>query len=450
MSLTGERHASKNLIRSIAFVLLVCAAIGFALVEARRALADRHARFVTFPDGSRLEFLGTVMGTGTFSTDTPWQRLARLYLPARFQSSLPAVIECSGIYSDTNSATIILRLTNPTNAPGRAPWSSYVPEDHNGFRYPGNGGYSVRSDAKGNYTFALGLQSFPRREPKFSLHFEDMNGVDVATVQVANPTTGPFPDWQPSPLPQIQTNGPVTLTLESLTENMKTDGSAPHLNPKFNLRASNPAWMDAEASVKKLLDATGNEGMLLSPREPAWKLRASVFRKRTNDFAANEQLVLTNLALPASGQFQSLDRSADCDGVGVKVLVVAGAGRFGLSNGVTRFVQPPSPGMGGEFNSTVGNGYSVETWGSSTPFLLVEVRNARPDDEIQVHALDDSGRVERIETGRNGTSSSGVNIYKFAFDPAQDAKFVTLTLVVNRPLLFDFLLNPADVRTEKN
>lgn len=448
--MTGERHTSKNLIRSIAFVLLVCGAIGFALLEVRWALADRRARFVTFPDGSRLEFLGTVMGNGTFTTDTPWQRLARRYLPARFQSWLPAVIDCSGIYPATNSATIILRLTNPTNASGRAPWASYMPEDRNGFRHPGNGGYSVRSDAKGNYTFAIGLPSFPRREPKFSVHFEDMNGVDVATVQVRNPTPGPFPDWRPSPIPQIQTNGPVTLTLESLTENGKTDRGGPFLRPRFNLRATNPAWVNAEASFTKLLDATGNEGMLLSPREPAWKLRALVFRKRTNDFAANEKLVLTNLALPAAGQFQSLDKSADCDGVGLKVLVLAGAGSFGLSNGVTRFMQPPPQGTGGAFGSTVGNGYSVETWGSSTPFLLVEVRNAQPDDDIQIHLLDKSGREEKIETSRNGTLSSGANIYKFAFDPVQDAKFVTITLVVNRPLLFDFLVNPADVRIEKD
>jgi hypothetical protein len=447
---TGERHTSKNLIRSIAFVLLVCGAIGFALLEVRWALADRRARFVTFPDGSRLELLGTVMGTGAFSTDTSWQRLARRYLPARFQSWLPAVIDCNGIYPATNSATIILRLTNPTNASGVAPWAGYAPEDQNGFRYAGNGGYSVRSDAKGNYTFAIGLQSFPRREPKFLLHFEDMNGVDIATVQVPNPAPGPFSNWRPSPMPQIQTNGPVILTLESLAENGLTDRGGPFLRPRFSLRATNPAWVNAEASFQKLFDATGNEGMLLSPREPAWKFRASVFRRHWKDFAANEQLVLTNVTLPTPGQFQSLDKSADCDGVGLKVMVLAGAGRFGLSNGVTRFMQPPSQGTGGDFRSNIGNGYSVETWGSSTPFLLVEVRNAQPDDDIQLHLLDDSGREEKIETSRNGTSSSGVNIYKFAFDPHQGAKIDTLTLVVNRPLLFDFLVNPADVRTEKD
>jgi hypothetical protein len=450
VSLTGERHTSGNLIRSIVFVLLVCGAIGFALVEARRALADRRARFVTFPDGSRVEFLGAVMGSGTFTTDNVWHRLARRYLPARIQSWLPAVIDCSGLYSDSNSATIILRLNNPTSVSGRAPWSGYTPADQNGFRYPGNGGYSVRSDARGNYTYAIGLRSFPRWEPKFSLHFADMNGVDVATLQVPNPTPGPFPVWQPSPLPQTRTNGPVTLTLGSLTEKLQTDGKAYYLSPKFNVRSVHPAWADAEANFQELLDATGNEGMLLSPREPAWKLRALVFRKRPKDFAANEQLVLTNLALPAPGQFQSLDQSADCNGVGVKVLVLAGAGSFGLSNGVTRFMQPPPQGTGGAFSSTVGNGYSVETWGSSTPFLLVEVRNAQPDDDIQIHLLDNSGREEKIETSRNGTASSALSIYKFAFDPPQGTKFVTLTLVVNRPLLFDFLVDPADVRIEKD
>jgi hypothetical protein len=60
--------------------------------------------------------------------------------------------------------------------------------------------------------------------------------------------------------------------------------------------------------------------------------------------------------------------------------------------------------------------------------------------------------VPNLKVEMNGYQKwlGGVRICTPAFDPPAGATFCTLTVVVNRPLSFDFLVNPADVRTEKH
>ena len=252
-----------------------------------------------------------------------------------------------------------------------------------------------------------------------------------------------------------------------------TNGESHYLWPKFRLSASHPGWANANVSFEALFDAAGNESNpklqatddppvetpfhpgtneieLLSSREAAWKLRATVDRKLPHDFAADEKLVLTNLPLPAPGQFIAIDQSANCIGVGIRARILAGGGTFCISNGGTRIMLPPDESLkgGGAFWSSLPVPV-MRTWSSGFPFLLVETRNTRPGDEIQIHALDENGRAVKVEMHTYDPETNGDNGYEPTFVPPVSAKFLTVIVAVSRPLSFEFLVNPADVRTTK-
>ncbi|HTA30661.1 MAG TPA: hypothetical protein VK731_09245, partial [Candidatus Cybelea sp.] len=307
----NKHHPAWTLVRPILVVLLVCLVIGFAVVLARRIEADQRARFATLPDGRKLEFLGVAADGAQFTTDTGWKHIVRRFLPARFQNWLPVFTG----RSDSNAVTVFLRRTIPSGAAGGSkPWDRFVAEDFQGFQYPGNGTSSQSYGANGGTFYGLTLPGFPRRQQQFLFRLLDKNGTALASFRVPNSLCGPFPDWRSLPLPQTLTNGPVALTLESV-EKTTNRSQRLFLNPQFRLRAIHPAWMNARAEFQAPVDATGNEGHLVSPREPAWKLLARVNRDRSQDYSASEQWVLTNLPLPASGQFLPLDKSGECAGV---------------------------------------------------------------------------------------------------------------------------------------
>jgi hypothetical protein len=444
--ITVNEPPSKNLIRPILIVLLICFVIGLVAVAVRQQEAAYRARFATLPDGTLVELLGTGVDGTMFSTETKWEKIARRFLPNRFTQWLPPNSGGSVSFG-SNSSVVCLHLNLTRKAGSPLPWAGYTTEDEAGFCYPGEGGYGTVGDpASGRQVQVLSLRSYPRRQREFLLHLTDNDGKTMATFSVTNPLPGPFPNWRPLPLPQTLTNGPVTLTLESLTE--KTNRWGRYLSPKFHLNAADPAWVNARSPTHIVQDATGNEGSVLSPREPAWKLRTLVYRERPQDFATNEQFVLTNLPPPAPGQFLSLDQSVTCAGVGLKVLVLADAGTLRVSNGVTRFMVPGSTGSGGHSTSSSGLN-TVETWDSSTPFLLIEARNAQPDDKIQVHISDDRGREVKVEMVGGG-SSGGVRTYKPGFVAPPGATSFTVTVLVNRPLSFDFLVDPAQFGPKKD
>jgi hypothetical protein len=475
-----EARPSKNLIRPILVVLLTCLVIGSALVEIRRADADRRARFFTLPDGDQGEFLGTALGGAAFTTDTPWEHMARRLLPARFQQWVPAVFDVGAEKSiDSNTLMIYMRffprsevnvgiMGGFTSMSYR--WGSYEAEDDGGFRYPRYpGDMIVRHSSSGAEVYSLGVRAYPRRQRDFLLHWRNDDGTAIATLKAPNTMRGSFPAWRPLSLPQTQSNGPVTLTLENLQEN--TNGASPYLMPEYRMSARNSGWANANVSFDALFDAAGNESNprlqagddppvetpfhpgtneieLLSSREPAWKLHAVVDRKRPQDFAAHEKLVLTNLPLPAPGQFIAIDRSADCVGVSIRAMILAGGGIFCVSNGGTRSMLPPDESLkgGGAYWSSLPVPV-MRTWSSGMPFLLVETRNSRPGDEIQIHATDENGRAVGVEMHTYNPETNGDIGYEPTFDPPAGAKFLSITVAVSRPLSFEFLVNPSDVRT---
>ncbi len=396
------------------------------------------------PGGVRAEYLGTTIGNATFSTELAWHRWLRKVLPRKWAGWIPqaTTANCSSV---TNSVTVYLRLTAPAGAMiGSTPWQGYRTEDDTGFCYPREGGGCSTGGGTGEQLQGLILRSYPRRQSSFWLDLLDQTNGVMARLRVPNPVRGPFPDWQPLSLPQVLTNGPLTLALEGLGQT----GREPwrYIRPKWNLTATDPAWREARVRYSSLADATGNTGQWLSPREPAWLVRARVYRERFEDFAAPELMVVTNLAMPADGEFVAIDQSAELAGVRVTALVLAGSGTFMVTNGVSRAMLPPTN-KGSDYSVSSFGNTVVEAWRGDQPFLLLEVRNAQPEDEIFIGMFDEQGRSVKLE--RDGGWSggrSGVQYYRRDFERPENVQSLNLKIVVSRPLGFEYLVKPADLQ----
>ena len=203
----------------------------------------------------------------------------------------------------------------------------------------------------------------------------------------------------------------------------------------------------------EFFDATGNEGQLLSRREPAWKLRTVVSRERPEDFAPEEQLVLTNLPIPQPGSFLGIDQTINRGGVRLKVFFLAGAGEFGASNQVGSLMLPftAKGSAGWKASATSVSTTAVEPWRSSTPFLLVETSPSQADykPHLQFCAFDNEGVEAKVESNQYGIQPEGSRLYRPKFDLSPGARSVTVQIIVNRPLQFEFMVNPKDVRGVK-
>jgi hypothetical protein len=438
-----DAHVVRKPGRTLLFVLMAFALVGVVLCVLRVRVSYLKSH-VTLPDGSTVELLGTTVGLAEFKSESKLQRVAR-FLPAVMQKQIPRSI--AGMRCGTsNSVTVYLRVKSNSAVGGSAPWGSLATEDEDGFRFSPNGGVCSSSDGAGNIIYGVSLNAFPRRQPKFLFRMLDQNGAGLGTLQVQNPILGPFPEWRPDSLPQTKSNGPVVLTLKGFEEHAQ--GRWTNFDAKWELRSSDATWASAKTRRQSFLDATGNDGFKLSPRETAWKARTLVYREGVENFATNEQLVLPHLALPAAGAFTAIDQSSKCSGVELSVLVIASAGRFGVSNGVTRFMLPTFQGTSGHSISSDGRN-QVETWGGSTPFLLVEAKDVQPDDEIQFRVIDDHGREVKVEMNGYESVAGAIRTYRPAFNPSAGTKWVTVQALVNRPLRFEFIVKPEDVVSKK-
>lgn len=426
-------------------ILIVFAAVLAAVIVSTVRSAPERA--LLLPGGVQAEFLGTTIGNATFSTELAWHRWLRRLLPRKWTGWIPSATtaNCS---SGTNSVTVYLRLTAPPGAMiGSTSWQGYRTEDDTGFRYPREGGGCSSGGGAGEQLQGLILRSYPRRQSSFWLDLLDQTNGVMARLRVPNPVRGPFPEWQASPLPQTLSNGPVTLTLEGMHET----GRAPwvYVRPKWQLTATDPAWRKARVRYFTFMDATGNEGQSLSRREPAWQARARVYRERFEDFAPTERMTVTNLAIPRTGEFVAIDQSAELVGVRVTALVLAGAGTFMVTNGISRAMLPPTTKGSGHSTSSFDH-TAVESWQGEKPFLLVEVQNAQPDDEVFIRLLDEQNRVVKLEReGGWSGSRSNVRFYRRDFDRLEDGQSLTLEIVVSQPLGFEFMVDPADVQATK-
>lgn len=431
----GSRAGGSALLRLLLAIAVVCSVV-LAVVAGMSWRASRANSVQMLAEGTEIQFLGVRVGNSSFSTETAWQGWAREYLPAPMTRGLPSgVVAACG--SSTNSITAYFRI-RPTVA-GGLPWQGYAAQGDDQFVYERQGGYC--SFGGPNTVYGLILQAFPRRQKDFWLLLQDAKNQPLAKFRIPNPFQGPFPEWTPLPLPQVVKNGPVRLTLRSVSPG----GEKPFqfLNAEWHLESEDPLWTHAKPGFPRLGDATGNEANWLNPAEPVWRVRSVVHRRGFAPFQPDERLVLTNVVFPQAAEANQLNYSNIVSGLNVTVQLLAPAGRLVISNDVVLPMTPLTTASSGGRSVTSGAFGRVETWGRNTPFALVKVVGASEFDEVRCRLVDESGRESEGTSDYEG--SSGARLYTAGFDLTRVPERVTLEVVVSRPLIFEFFVSPDDV-----
>ncbi len=425
--------------------ILITAALLLAVVALGvRAWRLREARQITLATGQRVELLGVRKANEHFTTERPWEKYARKYVPSRWLTWIPDTVS-GQISSGEQSITVYVRVSDPGGvASSSPPWSRYYVETDEGFRFNPMGSIaSFGGGPGGQVVYGLILNAHPRRQPDFMMCFTDNQGTIIGRLRVPNPIRGPFSEWQAEPLPISKTNGPVIMTLESY--DLTGGESWRYVKPKWKLSALDPAWEHAKAGFVTVSDVTGNEGSCLAPTERAWKLSTLVHRQRDEDFGPEERFALTNLAVPGPGELSDLACTGICAGVTVRFQALAGAGTLYFTNGVRGDMVPPAlvaRGHGSSHNGT----RRVEYWGSDRPFLLIETQGATGDHQLRIRLTDSQGREIKLRDQNSDSVAAGRRVYKREFDPPSETESVDLSVIISRPLAFEFLVNPPEAR----
>jgi hypothetical protein len=436
----------KRLLSGLALLALVVALAILAGLLVRRGKVSSTS---TLTSGAQVRVLAVLPAGQTYDSDAGWRGRARRILPSSMERLLTPRVSghCS---AGTNSATLYLAILAPGGgAPVAVPWQGYYAEDDTGFRYPREGGSCSFGGgiAGGALTFGFTLSAFPRRQPEFNVVFVNGQHEPIGRLRVRNPFPGPFPTWQADPLPITRTNGPVVLTLER--GEIVGDPRWRSFHPHWRLQATDPTWESARAGWARVADATGNEGGVLSPREPVWRVSSLVHRQKWEDFAPAERVVWAGLPVPADGAACEGDREALCSGSRLKLWAITDAGTLYFTNGVMGSLVSRGSRAGTQGSSSDGK-TRTEYWGGSQPFFLVAAQNVTWDDEVRFRLRDDAGREVKLteDSGSHGLQGGG-RMFLRSFERPTNAVTLTLEVLVSRPLSFEFFLDPAEIPTAK-
>jgi hypothetical protein len=424
-------------------ILIVAGGVVFGLVQAYRSIPTQS---FLLPDGSRFTLLGVTMANEKFSTDKPWHKPLRRWLPARWLNWLPASSTSSSGISSTNAATIWFTLTDSAGADVNVfPWHWYGAVGDDGFEHSLGGG-SGASSAGGRMIRHLDLEAFPRRQKDFDFRLLDQNRRVIGSIRLHNPARGPFPEWSPAAMPVTQTNGPVVVTLESITE--RTNRYGVWLAPKWKLVATDSQWRQARPVHQVFEDATGNRGGRLSFQETAWKLTMPFRRVGWTNYSEDERIRLVGLSVPEPGTMQLLQTNFTRLGVNISVQALVGAGTLSITNGTNYGMPPLSPRTG--VSSTHDGVTHIQSYSSLKPFFLIEASQPAALDELQFRVIGADGNALPLENSGWYGSPGGGRRYMQKFDVTNDVRQVNLEVIVSRAKLFEFIVNPAEVQRLSN
>jgi hypothetical protein len=305
------------------------------------------------------------------------------------------------------------------------------------------------------------LDGFPRRAGKMILRViawnPNGNGQQVPKGQfvVANPGPRSFPDWQPDPLPNTQSDGDLEVTLTHFDAAASNfffggDASGASNDPRrrgvqvalHNVQNGNVVtnWQPVRVVTS---DATGNGVPNMSwstgynddgdttmtyqwglwPDEKAWKLRVEM--SRTSGFSSDETWSLANVPVQ-TGQWQDL-------------------WNFGPHNNNHKLATFAETTLGGRHltispvtlmtDMNFGRGQKQAAFRVSTDSGL-------PDGYRMtlLSATDEHGR-KVMQPGWGPSSANG--FFVFQLPDIRDAKSVNLTIALHQSRFVEFLVKPA-------
>jgi hypothetical protein len=306
-----------------------------------------------------------------------------------------------------------------------------------------------------NAVTGIRLDGFPRRQGKFMVRvLENSNGGQELSDQkfvIRNPVRGSFSSWTPVPLPNVQDDGDVSVTLTKLVAGAampfrrynETAGDAVNrgVQATFQVQRNGQSDTNWEPVAVETSDATGNlvhgaitrnqwsdradtaeyqYGLWLD--EPAWKLNFEFSQK--SNFADSELWTMRNLPVTPARQMDFYNNrrnatnavfaAADMDGFRLKVFPAQ------------QFTNLP-PGM--------------PTQGG----LLVQTEPALPAGmRLTIAALTDDQTNDIASFGPNLVlAGAGKSMtYSFMLRDLGDATHLNLTLALHKSRFVEFTVKP--------
>lgn len=409
-------------------------------------LRGSQAQVIILPGGERFEFLGVSRSGETFTTEPPWRSTLRRILPPALTSKFPDAFITSSGYGNTNAVALWYTLTDATGANvNTSPWQWYQAVGEDGFTYPMNGGGGSSTHGTRVYHH-LYLQAYPRRQKDFELRFFDGQYKTIGSIRVSNPNPGTFPVWQPEALPIFRTNDGMVVKLERLDESGR-DASG-WIKPKWKIVGAEPAWQKAKPGYQNYEDATGNEGGRLAFTEPAWKLTMPFHRHDWTNFNEDEKFRIDGLPVPEPGEFQLLQTNFTCAGVSITVEALVAPGTLNITNGTSYGFS--SRGQNSGWSSTSDGRTRLEEISSDKPFFFIQTSKVESGAEIRFRVVGSDGVVLATSNGGWHGRDGGGRRYQQMFDVTNEVDTISLEVIVSRPRVFEFFVNPADVQRIAN
>ena len=166
---------------AVVFGIILCAsAIGWYTSAARATRA-------TLADGTRIEVIGTSIGTNLFTNESSLTRFLNSILPARVTLS-PNISSKAVCARTSDSVTVYLRVVSPPTASSAGTWwLNADTSDAAGIRYAQSIGNCRFNLGGGEMIYGFPLQSFPRRQAHFLMNLLNCRGELIASIEVRNP-----------------------------------------------------------------------------------------------------------------------------------------------------------------------------------------------------------------------------------------------------------------------
>lgn len=283
---------------------------------------------------------------------------------------------------------------------------------------------------------------FPRRDKKIHVRLIG-DGNLLTDFVVPNPAAGRYPNWTPQPLPVIQTNGNLEVSLNAFRSVHAEWKSRTECDFSFREQGQDTtAWQPCELEVS---DATGNHwhpAMELGSHaghveilsalwagESAWKIRGEF--KRVAGFSESELLEISGIEIPGPDDIVEPHTSYDKNGATVDLAGVTGR-------------RQTNAGLGMQHRNLV----NVENRAGCVTVALAGQILSRNRRLVFVRASDDQGRpAELVMSGEPHTVEDTRDpiLYSFVLRASPNAQALNLVIALTEPKFAEFVAKPEQV-----
>ncbi|MDA7657061.1 hypothetical protein N8737_00005, partial [Verrucomicrobia bacterium] len=262
--------------RLLIVIVLFGSALALGLIVSDRGRASE----VVLADGSVVQLVGVVDGNGTFTMEKTWHRFLRKHLDRKYLKWLPATrtMRCG---SAKALSLYFSRVNIPTNGVRGSFWNRVHVLEEGGYKHSNAPGSCSSSAGKGAQLLSLGLRSFPRRQSEFPVLIYDRDESLIAEFIVKNPIKKKFPVWKFSPFPITNVIENTRVVMKGFTWH-KNDFSG-YWRPLVEVDSVDGTESPMRLRYHRFSDPTGNEGSVLSPKEPVWKSTVKLYRPKESE-----------------------------------------------------------------------------------------------------------------------------------------------------------------------